>query len=170
MIVAQNRTSNNREICIRTHEIVRELRHKIQKLPKGRTLNLHRCMLCIEHDTVLVVVYIWRILEEPVTLVDGHRNNTVILSCRMIHTACISLIGIAELALRICTLLCIFRCGDCLRILLRLGQIDGHIQSSILGLGSPLLILFDALSSDIVAVTAQFVEVIRCSLSGSIVV
>ena len=65
-------------------------------------------MLGIEHDAVLIVIYIWRILEKPVTVVNRQWNDAVVLACRMVDTSCISLIFLTELALRIRALLCIF--------------------------------------------------------------
>lgn len=51
-------------------------------------------MLGIEHDAVLIVIYIWRILEKPVTVVNRQWNDAVVLACRMVDTSCISLISL----------------------------------------------------------------------------
>ena len=131
-----------------------KLCHKIQKFSKRCTLNLHWCMTGIEHDAVLVVIHIWRILEIPLTVVDRHRNDSVVLSCRVIYTTRITFIFFAKLAFWICTLLCILCCCNCLWIFLRLRKIDRNIECSKLCICCPLLIFFDTLSADIIAVAA----------------
>ena len=133
---------------------MRELCDKVQKLSEGCTLDLHWCVLSVKYDAVLVVIYIRRILEEPVTIVDRYRNNTMILSCRMVHTSCISLIFAAKLAFWIAACLGILGCCDRLWILLRLGKIDRDIKCSELCIGCPLTILLDTCAADIIAVTA----------------
>ena len=35
-------------------------------------------MATIKHDTVLVVIHVWRILEKPVAVVNGNWNNSAI--------------------------------------------------------------------------------------------
>ena len=83
-----------------------ELLHKIKQLSEGSALDLHRGMVRVEYDAVLVVVNIRRILEKPVALVDGHRNDAVVLSRRMVDTSCISFVLLAQKAFRIAALLC----------------------------------------------------------------
>ena len=111
-------------------------------------------MLAIKYNTMLIVIYIRRVLEKPVTVVNRQWNDAVVLACRMVDTSCISLIFLTELALRIRALLCIFCYRNGLWIFLRFGQIVGDIQCSKLGVGCPLAVFFDTLSSDIIAVTA----------------
>ena len=154
MIMAQDRSSNNRKIRIRSDKVMWELLYKIQKFSKGCFLDFHRCMLCIKNDAVLIVVNIWRILEEPVTVIDRYRNNPVVLSCRMVHTSCISLILFAEKAFRITALFCKLGCRDRLWIFFRFGEVDGDIQCSKLGICSPFLVFFDTISTNVVCIPA----------------
>ena len=100
---------------------MRELCHEIQKFSESCALDLHRCVFGIEYDAVLIVIYIRRILEKPVTVVDRHRDNAVVLTRRMIDTSCVTLIFLAQQTFRITALLCQLRCRDRLRILFRLG-------------------------------------------------
>ena len=53
-------------------------------------------MLGIKHDAVLVIIYIRRILEAPLAVINSHRNNAVILSGRVVDTTGIALIFTAE--------------------------------------------------------------------------
>ena len=64
---------------------MRELFDKIKQLDKGLALDLHRSMFSVEHDTVLIVVDIRRILESPLAVIDRDRNDAVILSGRVIE-------------------------------------------------------------------------------------
>ncbi len=70
MVMAQDRSANDRKVRIGSKEsnagtALTKSNSLIQRLA---SLDLHRCMLCIKNDAVLIVVYIWRILEEPVTV------------------------------------------------------------------------------------------------------
>ena len=159
MVMAQDRTANDRKVCIGTKEIMREKFHKIKQLDKRISLDLHRCMLAVEHDAVLIVIHIWRILESPRCIVDRDRNDPVVLSCRMVYTACISLIFRTQKAFRITACLGILRCSDRLRILLRFGKVDGNVDISVRTLNFPFLVFLNTIAADIVAVLAQFVEI-----------
>ena len=124
MIVCQNRSTNNRKIRIRSQNIVRELLHEIKQLAEGIVIDLHRYMLSVKYDTMLIVINIRRILESPLFSIDLNGNNTVILSCRMIDPSCISFVFTAEQTLRISGLLHQLRCCNRLGVLLRLGKVD----------------------------------------------
>ena len=49
-----------------------ELLHEIEQLAERGMVYLHGHMLIVEHDAVLVVVHIGRILEAPLAAVYGH--------------------------------------------------------------------------------------------------
>ena len=92
MIVAKDRTSYDRKIRIGAKEIMWEQLYKIKQLDKCISLDLHRSMLTVKYDTMFIVVNIWRVLEAPWTVIDGDRNDPVVLPCRMIDSACIAFI------------------------------------------------------------------------------
>ena len=58
MIMTQNRSADDRKIRIGAYKVVRKLGHKIKKLSKRCTLDLHRCVLTVKNDTMLIVIYI----------------------------------------------------------------------------------------------------------------
>ena len=99
---------------------MRELTHEIKELKKRALVNLHRCVLCVQHDTVLVIIDVGGILEAPLLPADFDRDDPMIFSCRIIHAAGIALALMAKLALRIPGLLCFTGSCNRLRILLRL--------------------------------------------------
>ena len=80
---------------------MRELLYKIKQLAEGIVIDLHRHMLSVKHDTVLIVIYIRRILESPLTSLNSDRDDPMVLSGRMVQSACIAFIFAAELTLRI---------------------------------------------------------------------
>ena len=164
MIVAEDRTTNNRQICIGTHEIMRELLYKGKQLLEGLMLDLHWNMLAVKYDTMLVVIYIWRILESPFVTAYLDRNDSVVLSCRMIYPACIAFILDTELTLWITALLCHFGCGDRLGIFLRLGEIDRNIHLAIFCISLPLHVLLNTVSPDIIGVLAECIIPVCCCL------
>ena len=145
---------------------MRELRNEIQQLCKCRTFNFHRHMLRIEYDAMLIIIHIRRILEEPLTVVDRHRNNAVVAACRMIQPPCIALIFPAEQTLRIGCLLRELCRRDRLGILLRLGQINRDIQIAILRRSQPFAILRNTITTDIVRILTEFVDKNRSAFFG----
>ena len=153
----QNRAAYNGQVCIGAHKIVRELLDEIQQLAEGCRFNFHRSMLRIEHNAVLIVVYVRRILHEPVAVINGHRNNTMVLACRMVDPSCIALIFPAQQTLGIGGSRHIFcRCNR-FRVLFRLGQVDGDIQITVFRGCNPLDILCNAVTADVIGILTEFV-------------
>ena len=113
---------------------------------------------------MFIIIHVRRVLEPPSAAVYGHRDNPVILSGRMVDPSCITFILHAQKAFGITALLRIFGCRNGFRIFLRLGEIDGDIQISILGRRNPFLILFDTVTSDIIRILTQLVEIIGSQL------
>lgn len=143
---------------------MRELLYEIKQLTEGRMLNLHRHMLRVKYDAVLIIIYIRRILESPRSIIDCDRNNPVILPCRMINTSRISFIFRAKKTFRIASGFYIPCRGNCFWIFFRFGQIDGNINLTVWTVYLPLLILLYAISADIIAVLTQFIKIIGCFL------
>ena len=56
MLMAENRTAHNGQICIRANEIVGQNIQHIKQLLKHCRIDLHCCMLFVEHNAVLVVI------------------------------------------------------------------------------------------------------------------
>ena len=131
---------------------MREQFYKIKELHKGVPFNLHRHMLSIKHNTVLIVINIRRILEAPWTVIDCNRNNSVILSGRMVHSARITLIFHTQQAFWIAALFCIFCCCNGFWIFLRFRQIDGNINGAIRTVHCPFSVFFNTVTADIITV------------------
>ncbi len=121
-------------------------------------------MLSVEYNTVLIVIYIRRILESPIAVINSDRDDPVVLPCRMVQTSRVSFILHTEQALGITACLRILRRRDRLRILLRLRQIDRNINLTVRRIHLPLHILLHAVTADIVAVLTELVVIIGCFL------
>ena len=120
MIMTQNGAANDRQVGIGSQEIMWELFYKIKQLHKRRAVNLHRGMLPVKDNTMLIIIYIWGILKSPAALIHRDADNTVIVSGRMIQTTCVALILHAKQTFRVAALLCQLGSRDSLRIFLRL--------------------------------------------------
>ena len=142
---------------------MRELFYKIKQFGKCRPVDLHRNMLSVKYDAVLIVIYIRRILESPFSSVDSDGDDPVVLSGRMIQTSGIAFILHTELTLGIAVVLRIFGRGNSLWILLRLGQVDGNVDLAIWRIHLPLHVLLHPVAADVVTVPAEFI-IICCRL------
>ena len=110
---------------------------------------------------MLVVVDIGAVLEKPLLLLEGNGYEPQILPCGMPQPPGVALVLPAQQALRIAPLGRCFRRGDGLRVLLRLGEIDGDIQLPVGGGGLPLHIPCDAVAPDVVRVLTEAVKPVR---------
>ena len=125
-------------------------------------VDLHWNVLSVEYDTMLVIIYIWRILESPFSVLDRDRDDTVVFTCRVIQASCISFIFHTELAFWISRRLCFSCSSDGFWIFFRLGKVDRDIQSTIFCINSPFAVLFDTVSADIITVLTQLVVESSC--------
>ena len=166
MIMAQNRTTDDRQIRIGAQHIMGKLFYKVKQLHKGIVLDFHRRVLAVKHDAVLIIIHIGRILKSPSAAVDRQRNDPVILTCRMIDTTCITLVFHTKQTFRITALLC----QPCRRnrfgVFFRLGQIDRNIQIAVFRWRYPLFIPANTVSSNIVRVLTEFIKEIRRCFRG----
>ena len=152
--MCEDGATHDRKVCIGPDEIVRELSDEIKQLQKRRLINLHRRVRRVQHDAVLVVVHVWRILA-PLRALNLDRDDTMILTRRIVHTTTVALALMTELALRITRLLRLARRRDGLRILLRLRQIDRDIEITVLRMRLPLHILLHTVTTDVVRIPRE---------------
>ena len=158
----QNGAADDGQIGIGTNEIVRELSDKVEQLAEACTVDLHGRMNRVKHDAVLIIVNVRRILHVPRGLINGDRDNAVVLACRMVDTACVTGILRAQLALGIaCRRQIACRC-NCLGVLLGLGQVNGDVQLTVCGISLPLHITRDAVAADVVCILAEFIVPVGC--------
>ena len=156
--MAENAAAHDGQVGVAAHEIVGEQAHEIQQLAEGSTLDLHGSVLVVEHDAVLVVVDVGAVLQVPSVVVDGERDDAVILAGGVVHAACIAFVLGAELALGVGALGSQFGGGNGLGVFFGLREVDGDIQIAVGGLGDPFQVALDAVAADIIGVLTEFIE------------
>ena len=125
-----------------------ELGNEIKKLCKNRTVDLHGSMLSVEDDTMLVIVRIGRILNEPGASVDGQGNDPMILAGGRIETSRVSFVFPTKKALGVGGLGGFLCGGDGFGILFRLGKVNRNIQIAVFRMGNPFQILGNPITAD----------------------
>ena len=158
--MAQDRSAHDGKICVGTQKIMRELTYKVEQFHECRTVDLHRHVFSVQHDAVLIVIYIGRILETPAAAVNGDWNDPVVFSGGMVHSSGVPFILHTELAFGISGSLAVSGSGNRLGILLRLGQIDGNVYFTIFRIDFPFLVLAYPVAADIIAVLAELIEIV----------
>ena len=147
---------------------LQERREILKRLARDR----HRHMLVVQHDAVLIVIGVRRILQKPRTPRKLERDEAMRLACGMIYAPRIALVLPAEQTFRIGGRPREFCLCDVARILLRLREIDRHIESAVLRFCPPCNVLVDARLADVVRGDAQVIIVIRrltrrCRIKGA---
>ena len=82
--MGQDGASHDGKVGVGAQEIVGELLYKIKQLHKGAPVDLHGHMLLIEHDAVLIIIYIGGILEAELLSAHGQGNDPVVVPGRMV--------------------------------------------------------------------------------------
>ncbi len=85
MVMAQNGAAHDGKICVAAHKVVGELLNEVQQLVEGSFVDLHRGMMPVQNDAVLVIVDVGAVLEEPVLLIDGNGDDPVVLPGGMVE-------------------------------------------------------------------------------------
>ena len=160
VVMREDRTADDGKIGIRAEEIVRELLNEIKLTDEGVAVDLHRHVLTGENDAVLVIIYVGRVLHEPLCTGKPCGNQAKRLTGGTAGIACITLILGAEQALWISALrqqLC-----GCNRtgILFGLGEVDGDVDRAVVSVGRPLHVLCHAIGTNVVAVAAELVKIV----------
>ena len=170
MVVAQDAATHNGQVGVAAHEIVGEEGHKVQQLAERGPLDLHGGVVVVEDDAVLIVIDIRAVLQIPRTVVDGQRDDAVILAGGVVHPARVALVLHAELALGVGALGGQLGCCNGLGVFFGLGEINGDIQIAVGGLGHPLEVPLDAVAADVVRILAELVEPVGGGLRALIFV
>ena len=169
MVMAQNGAAHDRKICVAAHKVVGELLNEVQQLAEGSFVDLHRGMMPVQNDAVLVIVDVGAVLEEPVLLIDGNGDDPVVLPGGMVEPSRVALVFPAKLALGITGLRCRLCRRDGLGVLLRLGEVNGDVQLPVGGGRLPLHIPCDAVAPDVVRVLTEAVKPVRGVLRASLI-
>ena len=161
VVVCEDRAAYDRQVRIGAQEVVRELLDEVEELHEGVVIDRHRHVLPVEDDAVLVVIDVRRVLEAPLAAVDGDGDDAVVLAGRMVETAVVALILAAELAFGVAALFLRAGGGDGFRILLRLGEVDGHVELAVFGRRLPLAVAGDAVAANIIGIPRKSIVPVR---------
>ena len=156
----EDRAADNRQIGIGAEKVVRKPGDEIELLDERTAVDFHRCMLAGQHNAVLVVIHVGRVLQKPLLSVQRQRNEPVRCPCRLGQTARKALVLSAERALRISGLLLRFRRGNRLGVLLRLGEVDRNVQCAVFPVVNPLEIPLHAVGADIIRCAGEVVVIV----------
>ena len=155
MLMGEYRTADDRKIGVGAQHIVRELLNEIKQLVENAVVDHHGDVVLIEHYTVLVVISIGGILEEPLGAVHLDLYGAEVLARRVGQMACEAHILSTELALGVLGSLLGLGGGDIPGILLGLGAVDSDVEHAVFGIVRPLHVPGDTLSADVVQLFAE---------------
>ena len=170
VVVREDGSADDRQICIRAEEIVREDRHEVQEILEALARDLHWHVLAIQDNAMFIIIRVRGILQEPTVCGEAQRDQAVRLARRMARMAGIAFVLAAEQAFRVARRrreLCL---GDVTRVLLRLREVDRDVEVTVLRRRLPDDVLVDAVLADVVRRDAHLVELIRRGLRAARVV
>ncbi len=140
---------------------MRELLHEVEQAIKCAAGNAHRHMLAVQHDAVLRVIRIRRILQIPRLPSERQRHHAVILPRREVTATAVAGIFHAQHTLRIADAGRILQLCDFLGVFFRLGEIDGDFQPSRRRIGKITNVLRNRINLDVIARATHLVEILR---------
>ena len=162
MVMGQDRTAYDSQVCVGAYKVMRQEVNEIEHFRKSVSVNLHRYMLSIKHNAVFVVIHIGGILEKPVISRNAQRNDAVVFSGGMVHPTCIAFVFPTKHTFGITALRSQFRCRNGFGVFFRLRQVNGDVDFTVFCHGFPTHILFDAVSADVVCITAKVIIPVCC--------
>ena len=118
-------------------------------------------MLAVQHDAVLRVIRIRRILQIPRLPRERQRHHAVILPRREVTATAVAGIFHAQHTLRIADAGRILQLCDFLGVFFRLGEVDGDFQPSRRRIGKITDVLRNRINLDVIARAAHLVEILR---------
>ena len=120
MLVAQDRAADDGQVGIRADEVVRQHGDEREQLIEGVAPDVHRGVLLVEEDAVLVIIAVRRELHIPEFTVKQDGHHAQVLPRGVIQPAGVALVLGAELTLGVAVLAGAARGRDGAGVLLRL--------------------------------------------------
>ena len=164
VVVGEDGAADDGQVGIGAQEVMRELLHKVEQAHEALVGDLHGHVLPVEHDAVLIIIGIGRILQIPGIAAQTQGHDAVVLPGREARTPGVARVLHAEHAAGVARLLGVALCGDVPGILLRLGEVDGDLQLAAGRIVEEAHVLGDAVHADVVHILAQLIEVVRGGL------
>ena len=172
VIVRENRSTNNRQVGIGANKVVGESVHKVKEIDERLVINVHRNVIRVHSNAMLVEVRVWTVLESPTMLIEFNGDDAKVLPGRMSARARrsaasgVALVIQTELACRVLlarSVLSCFSCCNLTRIFFWFGEVDGNLKVSPGSWCSPGDVSSNGTSSDVTGIAAERVEPVSCS-------
>ena len=134
-------------------------------------INVHRNVIRVHSNAMLIEVRVWTVLESPTMLIEFNGDDAQVLPSRMSTRARrsaasgVALVIQAELACGVLlarSVLSCFSCCNLTRVFFWLGEVDGDLKVSPGSWRSPGDIPGNGASSDIACIAAERVEPVSC--------
>ena len=172
VIVREDRSTHNRQVGIRANKVVGESIHKVKEIDERLVINVHRNVIRVHSNAMLIEVRVWTVLESPTMLIEFNGDDAQVLPSRMSTRARrsaasgVALVIQAELACGVLlarSVLSCFSCCNLTRVFFWLGEVDGDLKVSPGSWRSPGNVSGNGASSDVASITAECVEPVSCS-------
>ena len=164
MAVAQDAAAHNGQIGVGAAGVMGELRHKVENFGQRLLVHLHRLVLLVQHDAVLMEVGVGAVLQIELLARQRDGHNAVGLPCREVDAPGVTDVLLAEHTGRVAGFRLQALQRDGLGVFLGFGQVDGDFQFAIGGGGVPLDVLGNLRGADVVGVHAELIEPVSGSL------
>ena len=122
VIMSQHRSADTRQSGVAAQEVAGESVNEVQQMAEGIAVNVHRRVLGVDANAMLVEVAVWRELPEPWFAAQRDRH----CAQRTLVTARETFVLMAYRAGRVATRHAIAGCSLLHVLEFRLGEIDGH--------------------------------------------
>ena len=172
VIMREDRSTHNRQVGIRANKVVGESIHKVKEVDERLVINVHRNVIRVHSNAMLIEVRVWTVLESPTMLIEFNGDDAQVLPSRMSTRARrsaasgVALVIQAELACGVLlarSVLSCFSCCNLTRVFFWLGEVDGDLKVSPGSWRSPGNVSGNGASSDVASITAECVEPVSCS-------
>ena len=172
VIMREDRSTHNRQVGIRANKVVGESIHKVKEIDERLVINVHRNVIRVHSNAMLIEVRVWTVLESPTMLIEFNGDDAQVLPSRMSTRARrsaasgVALVIQAELACGVLlarSVLSCFSCCNLTRVFFWLGEVDGDLKVSPGSWRSPGNVSGNGASSDIACIAAKSVEPVSCS-------
>ena len=164
--MAQDAAADDGQVGVGAAGVVGELSDEVENFRQRLLVHLHRLVLLVQHDAVLMEVGVGAVLQIELLTRQRDGHNAVGLARREVDAARVADVLLAEHAGGVAALGLQTLQRDGLGVLLWLGQVDRDLQLAVGGGGVPLDVLGDLRGADVVRVDAELIEPVGSGLGA----
>ena len=164
--VAQDAAADDGQVGVGAAGVVGKLPDEVENFRQRLLVHLHRLVLLVQHDAVLMEVGVGAVLQIELLTRQRDGHNAVGLARREVDAARVADVLLAEHAGGVAGFGLQALEGNRLGVLLGLRQVDGDLQLAVGGGGVPLDVLGDLRGADVVRVDAELIEPVGSGLGA----